>query len=205
MDKTCKSEKRLYSCWRCGHTVKRLPTIQEGCKFCREVERLNDKIKELKGKVITMDNSDNYEAGYNAGEATNKKTGYFARAVRGEGGETADSTDMRHNIRRGILLCNLLRASLPDMEIYCPHEHEDLFQIPYKKGDINAMQIMDQCLSILSLCDYLFVCSDPLKSEGVGIELLHATKKHIYVVKLDRIPELGWGEYLEKIGIRCVQ
>lgn len=130
------------------------------------------------------------------------KTGYFAHAVRGLGGATADTTDMRHNIQNGVLLCKQLRELLPDMEIYCPHDHEDLFQIPYKKLDITTEQIMKQCLSILSLCDYLFICSDPTKSEGVGAEMLWATGKGIYVVKLDMIPPLEWGEYLEKIGIR---
>jgi len=133
-----------------------------------------------------------------------KTTGYFAYAVRGSAGDNADITVMRHNIYDGILKCNQLREMLPDMEIYCPHEHEDLFQIPHRKGDVTSAQIIEQCCAIIRLCDYLFICSNPTESEGVGLEMIHGTKYGVTIVMLYQRPVLDWGDYLGKV-IRCDQ
>ena len=128
-----------------------------------------------------------------------KKTGYFAYKVRGEGGDNADPTEMRHNIGNGIMLCKQLRSFLPDFEIYCPHEHEDLFQIPHRKGDINSDQILKQCCDIVGLCGYLFVCTDPGESAGVRFELAFARSIDITIIELYNLPPLDWPEYLAKV------
>jgi hypothetical protein len=128
-----------------------------------------------------------------------KKTGYFAYKVRGKGGDNADITEMEHNIGNGKMLCKQLRLMLPDFDIYCPHEHEDLFTIPHRKGDVNSQQILRQCFAIEQLCQYVFICSNPSQSEGVGLEMAHAYDKGLTIVGLYQKPPLDWPEYLAKV------
>ena len=131
-----------------------------------------------------------------------KKTGYFAYKVRGEGGDNADPTEMRHNISNGMLLCNQLRTMLPDFTIYCPHEHEDLFQEPHRSGVINSEQILKQCFAIEDLCEYVFICSNPSKSGGVGREMVRGYDNGKTIIVLYTKPVLEWAEYLAKV-VKC--
>ena len=127
-----------------------------------------------------------------------KITGYYAGAVRGEGGDNADYSAMEHNIHTHMTWGReVLRPAVSWMEIYLPHEHEDLFQKPYRMGIIKPRQIMTQCLSILALCDVIFICSDPNKSKGVMAEKLFAERNSIYVLDLSNVLPLEWRQYID--------
>ncbi|MCP4569181.1 MAG: hypothetical protein GY841_16525 [FCB group bacterium] len=124
-------------------------------------------------------------------------TAYFAAPVRGPNGDQASADEIQENIVQGIRQCKVIRNILPDWWIYCPHEHEDLYQAAWRHGNIVSDDVLSQCFDILSLTDYLFVAGDPEKSAGVRAEMRHAVKSGIPMMPLWRIPEKNWAPILE--------
>ena len=99
---------------------------------------------------------------------------------------------MAENIKAGNARVNYLRDYAPACEIYNPHEHEHLFQDAYQQGLINSDGILNQCMSILKLCDIVVVCTPPEESQGVRLEIEVAHKNAIPVLHVWRFTEHEW-------------
>lgn len=121
---------------------------------------------------------------------------YLAASIRGPKGNKATIDTMQENILAGIARANYLRDCLPKCTFYCPHEHEHLFQQAFKKKYITSRAILQQCFSIIELCDVLLVCTDPAESEGVRAEIEEAEKRDIPVIKLWRKLEHEWPQII---------
>ncbi len=132
------------------------------------------------------------------------KTAYFAHSVRGEHGDLATPLDIAVNVDDGIRKCNFLRKILPDWRIYCPMEHEQIYQAAQHcgKDDITSDVILKQCTEILSLADVLFVGSDPKTSEGVTIERDYAFEAlELDIISLWTRREEQWPHLLRCAGV----
>ncbi|HRT51343.1 MAG TPA: DUF5664 domain-containing protein [Anaerohalosphaeraceae bacterium] len=109
---------------------------------------------------------------------------YIAASVRGPEGDAATPETMRQNIRTGVAYATALRKMFPHLEFYSPHEHEPLFQEAFQNGLITSGAILNQCFSIIRLCDAVLVCSDPAESAGVRAEIKEAEAHGIAVVHM---------------------
>ncbi len=125
---------------------------------------------------------------------------YLAASIRGPKGNKATADTMQENILAGIARAEYLRDCLPESTFYCPHDHEHLFQQAFKKKYVTSRAILQQCFSIIQLCDVLLVCTDPAESEGVRAEIEEAEKRDIPVVILWRKLEHEWPKIIADIA-----
>ena len=130
---------------------------------------------------------------------SNKNRFYLAASIRGTDGNDATPDMMQENILAGIARAEYLRDCLPRYVFYCPHDHEHLFQQAFKEKYVTSEAILEQCFSILRLCDSLLVCTDPAESAGVRAEIEKARQHKIPVFHLWRYPEHQWPNIIKEI------
>ena len=132
------------------------------------------------------------------------KTGYYAHHIRGAAGKDATPEEMEINVESGIAGCNILRRLLPEYNIYCPGEHEELFRVGYQNGSITSKDILKQCCSIVSLVDILFVGDNPNQSNGMQAEMKIAVYCGVQIIELWRCGRDKWPEMIDEIGELCL-
>ncbi len=177
--------------------------------------RIGDKFKRLKHfyqqgvlqvadeKITdTMDDLINYalylKIMYGQETAANNKTlrCYFARAVRGANGDAASVAEVKANIQAALQEVASLRETVADLEIYCPHEHEDHYQQAWRQGLFSSADVLNQCLAIVRLCEVVLVASDPASSAGVAVEIEEARKYELPVLHLWCHPPEKWPDLI---------
>jgi len=117
---------------------------------------------------------------------------YLAGAVRGIQGDKVSPTTMQRNVQKRVDDVQFLRSRISDIEIYCPHEHEDLFTEAYLEELVTSKMILHQCFAIVRLCDLLIATSNPRDSEGVAGEVEEAERQNIPILNLWRSSHTRW-------------
>lgn len=117
---------------------------------------------------------------------------YVAGSVRGKKGDNATRAEMLENIEAGRARAKFLQESLAGCKFYFPHTHEDLFQNAFDEKYITSDQILDQCLDIVALCDFIVVTTDPEESQGTSKEVAHALINGLAVINVWMHPEHEW-------------
>lgn len=109
-----------------------------------------------------------------------KYTAYFSHHIRGLKGDDATDQDMIENREDAIKVCNQVRELLPDWEIYCPAEVDEVVSELFKSKAIGEKEILAADCKIIDRRDALFAyCKDNHISRGMQIELDHAQKVKI--------------------------
>lgn len=103
-----------------------------------------------------------------------KYTAYFSHHIRGKKGNDATDQDMIDNRNDAIKVCNQIRKLLPNWDIYCPADHDDVIMKLYRNGDVTEDAILKADCQILENKDaVLFYCKDNFISGGMRVELNH--------------------------------
>lgn len=117
---------------------------------------------------------------------------YLSHSIRGKYGDDATHTQMKENCDRAILIANVLRATFPSIEIYCPAEHEDFVLIAYQKHYLDEKQILDVDCTIINACQGVLVCvpEDDELQGGRLIEHNHAIMRYKPVVVFAEVDQV---------------
>lgn len=109
---------------------------------------------------------------------------YCSHSIRGKYGKDATHTQMKENCDAMLVLVKQLRKALPNMEFYCPAEHEDFVQLAYDTDYLTEVEILEIDCMIINGCDAVIVLvpdGDELQG-GRKIEYDHAIETGVPVV-----------------------
>lgn len=110
---------------------------------------------------------------------------YLSHSIRGIHGANATPTQMKQNCEKAILIANVLRATFPSIEIYCPAEHEDFVGIAYHSGMLTEKQVLEIDCRIIDTCEgtIIYVPKDDTCQGGRLIEFNHTGNqgKPVYI------------------------
>ena len=63
-----------------------------------------------------------------------KITAYFGAPVRGKDGDGVSDEVKAENVKRGMAIGRLIRRAFPDLDLYIPHEHEEVIHELWRNG-----------------------------------------------------------------------
>lgn len=120
---------------------------------------------------------------------------YLSHSIRGKYGANATPIQMKENCDKAILIANILRATFPSIEIYCPAEHEDFVGIAYHSGMLTEKQVLDVDCMIINDCEgvIIYVPEGDKCQGGRLIEYNHAfkhNKPHFIFAEVKQV--VGW-------------
>jgi len=96
-----------------------------------------------------------------------RPTIYMSHPIRGS------NDDLEGNTRRAVKASERLKGLFPEVNLYCPGEHDLSLQVLWNNGTLTVEQIMEADLEILSACHgWLFYYFD--ESSGSMIEAKRA-------------------------------
>jgi len=130
-------------------------------------------------------------------------TAYFSHYIRGLKGKNATNAEMDENRADAIRVCNELRAFLPNWEIYCPAEVDEIVSTLYKSGAIGEKEILAADCQILGKRELVFAyCRNGKTSKGMDVELKHATQTNIPVIRFNDLVEQNLEDVLDVLQMR---
>ena len=105
----------------------------------------------------------------------NKVKVYIAHSIRGIAGAKATYEIMEANDQKAIEFVRSLEVAFPNVDFYCPAEHDEFVLNAWEKGLISENDILDVDCQILSKRHILLVYAyDQYISNGMLREIKHA-------------------------------
>lgn len=120
----------------------------------------------------------------------NKVQAYFSMPIRGRAGNKATSQMIEQNIQKGIVASKILSICIPELEIYCPGEHDEFVMTAYLAKKLTEEQVLDTDCEILAKRDLLIVYNwQNYLSNGMVTEINFARKHGIRIYFFSEICE----------------
>ena len=108
---------------------------------------------------------------------------YISHSIRGMAGKDATHETMVENNRKAIVFVTDLKANFPNIDFYCPGEHDEFVINAYEMGYVTETQILDVDCKIIEsrnlLLDYI---PDQYISNGMLRENYHAQLRGIPIL-----------------------
>ena len=82
---------------------------------------------------------------------------YLSHSIRGKYGADATATQMKKNCDKAILIANVLRATFPPIEIYCPAEHEAVVTRAFRHGWFDEKKSLEIDCEIIDTCEGVII------------------------------------------------
>ena len=98
-----------------------------------------------------------------------KATGYLIAPVRGADGEDVSADVKLANVRFGIELGRSIRLAIPSLDLFIPHEHEEIIDMMWRQG-LSSDIILDACCEIAASKDIGLLYDGHLISDGMQRE-----------------------------------
>ena len=118
-----------------------------------------------------------------------KVTAYFSHTIRGRKGVAATPEDMDVNCAKAQEVADWIRASVSDLKLYVPAEHEDFVQLCYLEKLLTEQQILDIDCKILAKMDlHIVLMEDGWLGGGIAVEIDAAKKAQVpifYITGMD--------------------
>lgn len=108
---------------------------------------------------------------------------YLSMHIRGPHGN--DPEKIAANIAKAKLVAYRIRAKIPELELFVPHEWEPLLQACLNSKCITVPQILDYDCAVIRLCKVLIIGSTTHDSEGCLLEVKHALDHNVIVTNVD--------------------
>lgn len=120
-----------------------------------------------------------------------KVTAYFTASIRGKKGSKATKRDIQRNIESGKKVAAQIRKFFGSMlEIYCPHDQDELIQILWHSRKITVWDILDGDCKIVSKKQILLVWAPKdYISAGMAKEIKTAKEKSIPIIMFERFDD----------------
>jgi len=99
---------------------------------------------------------------------------YYSAAIRGPAGNNATDEQIQKNLQKACIQAEKIQKLLGEqLYIYCPHQHDQLIQLLWRKGQVTDSAILQADLQIQNTCDMTIV-NDVIQSGGVELEIQNA-------------------------------
>jgi len=113
----------------------------------------------------------------------NKVKVYIAHCIQGRAGKDATHETMVENNRKAIVFANELKIAFPNVDFYCPGEHDEFVINAYEKKLLTIDDILEIDCQILDNRDLLLnYIPDQYISNGMLKENYHAQVKGIPIL-----------------------
>ena len=89
---------------------------------------------------------------------------YLCTKYRGDNGDLATDEEIDENCRTALAIGDAIRRDFPDVEIYIPHEKQEIVRRLWRKGLIDSDDIIE-------------VCCDIIKEECAGVIVVGTVSK----------------------------
>lgn len=113
----------------------------------------------------------------------NKIPTYYAAPVRGELGDAVNDEDKLRNVIRARDEAAKFRVLFQELDIFCPHDHEDIIHVLWRAGKLATKDILWGCCQIIAP-KRLVILRKPI-TEGMQIEwdfaLRHSPKTFVVI------------------------
>lgn len=119
----------------------------------------------------------------------------MSHSIRGIYGANATPAQMRQNCEKAILIANVLRATFPSIEIYCPAEHEDFVGVAFHNRYLTEKQVLEIDCRIIDSCEgvIIYVPEGDTLQGGRLIEFNHTTMRGKAVLVFAEVDEvISW-------------
>lgn len=131
-------------------------------------------------------------------------TAYLSHMIRGIEGHSSFGA----NCEEAIIMANILRQQIPNLEIYVPAEHDEFVSIAYHDGILTEKQILDIDCKILDKRNFVIVFTHGTKklSNGMETEVNYADAVGMQVFYIDSIDAnkiLDIKSYVEFLNEKC--
>ncbi len=105
----------------------------------------------------------------------NKLRVYISHSIRGIKGSEATHDEMSANNAKAIEFCQELKVGCPDVDFYCPAEHDEFVSLAYENEILTDVEILEIDCRIIN-DRHLVLAWEPGKhtSNGMMTELVHA-------------------------------
>lgn len=124
--------------------------------------------------------------------------GYFTAPIRGKKGSKASKETLWKNIEAGKRVAAQIRKFFGSMlEIYCPHDQDDLIQILWWSKKITIKDILEGDCEIVSKKDILIAWLPEGKIYG-------GSKKEIARAREEGIPVVLFKEFNDEVAIEIL-
>jgi len=112
---------------------------------------------------------------------------YFSSSIRGEKGSDASQKEIDENIRAGKKMGAQLREYFGKLlNLYVPHDQDDLVQILWRSGRITVWDILDGDCKLVQERDLLLVWKNKgYFSTGMKREIRAAQEKNIPIIEFE--------------------
>lgn len=120
-----------------------------------------------------------------------KVTAYFSASIRGRKGSKATKREISRNIEAGKKVAAQIRDFFGSMlDIYCPHDQDELVQILWNSKKITVWDILDGDCQIVSKKQILLVWAPKgFISSGMAKEVKTAKEKGIPIIQFERFDD----------------
>lgn len=128
-------------------------------------------------------------------------TGYFSAPIRGEKGNYATRAEIRKNIKAGKEMAAKVKACFGSLlNLYVPHDQDDLIQILWFDGKVTATDILDGDCKIVAKRDILIVWTPKgVMGGGMKREIEEAKKRKKLICMFKRLDKRTVFEILRDI------
>lgn len=97
-------------------------------------------------------------------------TAYFMAPVRGRAGDSVSAEKKASNVEKGKQIGQTIRGDFPCLDIYIPHEHEDIVDAMWRNGVPSEDIVKASCDVALSRDFGIAYIGDGI-SKGMGAEI----------------------------------
>jgi len=120
-----------------------------------------------------------------------KVSTYFSASIRGKKGSKATKRNILRNIEAGKKVAAQIRKFFGSMlEIYCPHDQDELIQILWNNRKISVWDILEGDCEIVSKKQILLVWAPKgFISNGMAKEVKTAKEKNISIVEFEQFDD----------------
>lgn len=125
-----------------------------------------------------------------------KITAYLSHWICGSNGKNATQIQMQENCQKAINMAYTLNLIFPELEIYCPGEHDEFVQHAYFDKLLTIDQILNIDCKIIDKRDLVIFYTPKLTdsfSSGMQKELIEATEKclpYIHISETEGLEDL---------------
>jgi len=170
-------ETELIDCDNCGIT---------GCRDCIKQDKetgfyyCSEECLFALGRLAI---EDFFEAELKPEELKPKLKVYLSHPIMGIKGVKATEKEIKANVEKAIRMVNKIRTMFPELDVYCPAEHEAFVHLAYKLNKLSIDDILKIDCQLIKDCKLLLAYNwQYVLSNGMITEVEFASKNNIPII-----------------------
>jgi len=108
---------------------------------------------------------------------------YLSHPIMGIKGVKATEKEIKANVEKAIRMVNKIRTMFPELDVYCPAEHETFVHLAYKLNKLSIDDILKIDCQLIKDCKLLLAYNwQYVLSNGMKTEVEFASKNNIPII-----------------------